>query len=125
MKQDEAIEELSVIFEDYTHNLINKINSIEMLWNDLDKHWDADKLRELYRSVHNLRHSSSTYCYHALHESAYKLELKLQSIRSGTELNHEKENIFHGINTLKQSFLSTSSDDALENFLTLNTNDLA
>jgi len=120
MKKDEAIDELSFLFNQYVSHLPNKIDDIETSANNLFTDWNEEKYMNLLRIVHGLNGSAALYCYNELHELAKKMESKLQSLNEPALFNAEKDYILNTINQFKTIIRSTIINEKFQLFLQQN-----
>ena len=110
---DEKIQKkLDELFMAYRKNLPNKVNGIEMLWNDLLLNWEVVKFQTLHRDVHSLCGSAGTYGYPELGKTARQMEVFLKSrLGSGTLSTADQQIITDNLQTLKAVLVSELPED--------------
>jgi len=64
----------------YLKSMPHKIAAFEVLWQNLQKQWDHEKLIELHRMVHSLHGSAGTYGLAELGQAAARLETFLKAL---------------------------------------------
>lgn len=100
---DALREQLQVMRIDYIAELPKKINAIERTWNLLIKAWSSKGLEHLYRMVHNLVGSGSTFDCESISDTAHEQELLLQQLMSKSQppTDEQKRNFMDYLTTLK------------------------
>ncbi len=74
----ELEEQLKGLRDAYANSLPQKLASIHSAWRDLQRQWDVELLRTLYRQVHSLTGSGATFGFAELSSAAREAELYLQ-----------------------------------------------
>lgn len=98
-------EEMEDLVKQYTDSLPNKINTIDNLWQILQKNWDVEIFSEFHLKVHDLCASSGLYGYQKVSELANQLQLclLLLSKESGIIGMIQQEEVSYLIEELKQA----------------------
>ena len=102
----------------YAQKLDQKTANIQSGWQDLLTHWNSDSLDALYRQVHNLAGSGSTFGFPDISSSAQTLQTLLYPLRDGNlyPTREEMEEIGqahrHLVQILRQSSLETGGGPA-------------
>lgn len=70
--------------QNYTEHLPEKIDNLEKMWHAImENPFEAERVRELHRHVHNLKGSSPTFGYLDIAELANSLEILLEEAMTG------------------------------------------
>lgn len=97
---------LQELFVEYSKNLPDKINNVELQWQKLCIHFDREKFKTFHRDVHSLCGSAPTYGFIEVGVAARQLEIYLKSLLSSASLDKEQqEKINHLLSGLKQAQL--------------------
>ncbi|MBI3914901.1 MAG: diguanylate cyclase [Chloroflexi bacterium] len=72
--------QLQVLRDAYIESLPEKIRQLNIAWENLEKNWRVENLRELYRHAHSLAGSGATFGFSDLSAAAREGELFLQGL---------------------------------------------
>lgn len=101
-------DKLQALYEQYTKELPNKINTIYTKWHALSQNMNLPGLQEFHRIVHGLSGSAGTYGYHDLSASARVLENFLQKLFDKKEVTEQESlQITEMLDNINKIFLTS------------------
>lgn len=72
----------------YRSELSGKAEKLKLLWQAVQAEaWNADRLQEMHRLVHNLAGSGATFGFEEISTQAHALEIELKAFLQG-KINH-------------------------------------
>lgn len=71
---------INTLRANYKKKLPDKMKTIKLQWDELQKEWGNEKIESLFKSIHMLNGSSGSYGYPEISEVAKELEIYLKEL---------------------------------------------